>query len=369
MDKSLVRFTNGRYWMLETIREYAADVFEDAEEIRSRHAAYYLDLAHRAGPELEGPAQVVWLELLDLEQDNLRMALDETQRAGRPDIALEAAIALGVFWETRAHVDESARRFEGLLAVEQPPSLRVLGLRDLGGFALRQGDYEKAKRLANERLELSRALNDDVLVHRSLQNLANVAIAEDDLDEARRLITPVVAWAREHPEEGVRALETLARIERRAGEFDRAAVLYEEFLAHYEERGDESGIAGTCIHIGGVMLYQGRNAEAVPFLIRGMELHERVGDVGGLAFSLEVIGFAVAAAGDGRTAALLVGAADDLKQQIGERESPARLGPYEQAVRMATDLLGTREFEAAYAAGRALSLDDAVALALEVIDA
>ena len=371
VDKSLVRFTNGRYWMLETIREFAADVLalKTLERSGARHAAYYLDLAHRAGPELEGPAQVAWLELLDLEQDNLRMALDETQRAGRPDIALEAAIELGVFWWTRAHVDESARRFEGLLAVAQPASLRFLGLRDLGGFALRQGDYEKARRIANERLELSRALNDDVGVHRSLQNLARVAIAEDDLDEARRLITPVVAWAREHPEEGVWALETLAEIEWRAGDFDRAAVLYEEFLAHYEERGDESGVAGTCIRIGAVMLYQGRNADAVPFLIRGMELHGRVGDVGGLAFSLEVIGFAVAAAGDGRTAALLVGAADDLKQQIGERESPARLGPYEQAVRMATDLLGTREFDAAYAAGRALSLDDAVALALEVMDA
>ena len=60
------------------------------------------------------------------------MALDETQRAGRPDISLEAAIALGAFWEARAHVGETERLFERLLAVEQPASLRSLGLRDPG---------------------------------------------------------------------------------------------------------------------------------------------------------------------------------------------------------------------------------------------
>ena len=68
VDRSLVRRDEQRYFFLETIREYAAerlDRRDDAEELRRRHAGFYLALAERAKPELDGPEQTVWLSALE----------------------------------------------------------------------------------------------------------------------------------------------------------------------------------------------------------------------------------------------------------------------------------------------------------------
>src|SRR5207302_5454030 len=83
VDKSLVRHTNERFWMLETIREYAAERLEEsgeAEELRHRHAENFLALAEEAYPNLKGSPKV-WLERLEAEHDNLRAALERLDAA------------------------------------------------------------------------------------------------------------------------------------------------------------------------------------------------------------------------------------------------------------------------------------------------
>ena len=97
VDKSLVRFTNGRYWMLETIREFATDALAaspDAETLGRRHAEHYLRLALEAEPELSGPAQALWFDRLGEEHDNLRAALDWSLTSD-PEIGLRIAVSLG----------------------------------------------------------------------------------------------------------------------------------------------------------------------------------------------------------------------------------------------------------------------------------
>jgi hypothetical protein len=85
----------------------------------------------------------------------------------------------------------------------------------------------------------------------------------------------------------------------------------------------------------------------------------------GIVFALQV---AALAATDARSAARLLGKADELREETGELRSPFDVS-YEQAAAAAVDALGEERFDAEYAAGRALSLDYAVALALEIIDA
>jgi predicted ATPase/DNA-binding SARP family transcriptional activator len=83
VDKSLVVAgvaTDGavRYRMLESIRQYAWENLEqngEADEVRDRHAAFFLALAEEADPKLAGPQQGVWVERLEAEHDNLREAL------------------------------------------------------------------------------------------------------------------------------------------------------------------------------------------------------------------------------------------------------------------------------------------------------
>ena len=123
VDKSLVfvaeRGGGARYRLLETIRQYGREKLEvsgEAEEIRRRHAGFFLELAERAGPELKGPRQGEWLECLDTEHDNLRAAMRWMDEEGEAEDAARLAWALWLFWFHRGHQEEGRRWIEGVLA-------------------------------------------------------------------------------------------------------------------------------------------------------------------------------------------------------------------------------------------------------------
>ena len=124
LDKSLVRSRDGeagrRYWMLETIREYAQELLEESEEsgeLRHRHVDYFLGLAEQAEPEMWGLQQRVWFDRIGSEHDNLRSALTATLDADEADTATRLAAALEPFWETRGYVGEGWRWLGRVLAV------------------------------------------------------------------------------------------------------------------------------------------------------------------------------------------------------------------------------------------------------------
>jgi predicted ATPase len=98
IDKSLLRHTEDRFWMLETIHEYAAEWFgrsPEANEMSSRHASWYADLANRAEEQMRGPEEADWLARLEVELGNLRATLAwlETKRAPTDFQKLAAASA------------------------------------------------------------------------------------------------------------------------------------------------------------------------------------------------------------------------------------------------------------------------------------
>jgi predicted ATPase len=98
-----------RYAMLETVREFAlAQLAASGEEesLRDAHAAYFLDLAERAAPLLHGKGQQRWLERLQAEQANLRLALARWERRGDVSAALRMAAALWRFWHRRGYWEE-----------------------------------------------------------------------------------------------------------------------------------------------------------------------------------------------------------------------------------------------------------------------
>ena len=128
LDKSLIRRTGDRYWMLQTIREYARERFEegeDADMVRGRHAEHYLALAERA----EGERFDRSPRSLKPENDNLRAALDHLQDQA-PSQYLQLAGALGEFWEETLQFAEGAQRLEDALASARdkgPHTARVTG--------------------------------------------------------------------------------------------------------------------------------------------------------------------------------------------------------------------------------------------------
>src|SRR5206468_5274734 len=89
LDKSLLRKRETglapRYWMLETIRQYAAERLGEsgeADEVRRRHGKHFLAFAEETEPYLRGRGSGEWLKRVDAEHDNLRVAMDELEAAG-----------------------------------------------------------------------------------------------------------------------------------------------------------------------------------------------------------------------------------------------------------------------------------------------
>jgi predicted ATPase len=125
VEKSLLRFTDSRYWMLETIREYAGGRLEeagDAGRVNERHRDWFVSLAEQADMSSRGGDRM-WFDLLEAENDNARVAVDAARRLGQTDVELRLATHLWQFWAERGHVGEGVRVLEDALdrSLDQPP--------------------------------------------------------------------------------------------------------------------------------------------------------------------------------------------------------------------------------------------------------
>src|SRR5205085_5268538 len=199
VDKNLLRLEEQaqgepRFGMLETIREYAWERLEAsgvAEEVRRRHAVYYLELAEAAQPGMRVAEQGVWFERLERELNNLRGALGWAQEAGEAEIGLRLAGALWWVWKRLGYLSEGRNWSEGLLALQEScarssgaTAIRANALRAAGRLALRQGDYGRAVALFEQRLALHRELGDKWGVAESLDSLARWARHRGDYGRA-----------------------------------------------------------------------------------------------------------------------------------------------------------------------------------------
>ena len=138
VDKSLVQVdASGRYDLHELLRQYAADKLLDAGEENTtvqRHGDYFLQLAEGAEAHAFGREQVAWFDRLEVEFDNLRVAL---ARLVEDETGLRLAAALGWFFSERSHWNEGLDWLERMLAAnpDAPASLRAKALHSAGALA------------------------------------------------------------------------------------------------------------------------------------------------------------------------------------------------------------------------------------------
>jgi predicted ATPase/class 3 adenylate cyclase len=195
LDKSLLRRRTGRlgeerYWMLETIREFAAERLEEsgeADDVRRRHAHRVLAIAEAAHLSEDDDEPFNWPVAL-AEREDLRAALDWAAE-GDVVLGLELACALEAFWGPHAP-QEGVRRIGDLLAreVELPPLLRARALRNLAGAAHQERDWEVAVPSYEESLRLFSELDDRRGMASVRTRLAFRAGTQGDFELARRLI-------------------------------------------------------------------------------------------------------------------------------------------------------------------------------------
>ena len=367
----LRRWGSGRLGMLDTIREYALEQLEEsseADDIRRRHAEYFLALARSAnlfwGKLSAGDEQRHDIALA--EQDNVRGALSWTLTSGAIRLGLELATAMDTFWVTN-DPSEGVRWFAALFGRPEadavPPEARAYALLAYGGPRDLSGEMEEAERLWEESLALFEQLGDEhgqaVLLHR----LGICAMRRGELDRARKLVeqSQEIHQRRIHRVGEMQTVGTLGAIDRDAGNEERAAELIRESAAIAREVGNRWWESGMLVELAHLAVNAGRLDEGENHVRDALTLAEEMRDRGVRVFGVALLACVAAKRRQLQRAGQLWAAVEN--EQVG-----APLGGWrrhratcEARIREAANA----DFERGRAAGHALTLDDAVSLALE----
>ncbi len=368
VDKSLIRFVDGRFWMLETIREFALERLQEtggAEDLRQRHGAYFLGLGELAKPELHGWNSSIWFDRLQAEHDNIRAVLGDALEHGPAGVALRLVAAVSSFWLTRGYWSEARRWLESALAdgTESDPQLRRDVLADAGLVAVWQGDFERGSAAADELLAL--AAETDSNRARAVLLAGIVANRSGDLDRAAQLYAETAQLARELGDSRLLsiAVNNLGDVALNRGEYERALEFFEESLAIGRGLQDHDLLARALTNLGFTALMLGDIQRTRSLLRDALIAAREIGHVEGFTYGFA--GLAAAYAREDPTrAAHLIGRADMLCE-----ETASNLATFEARVRDETEAelratLGDDAYTTVYAEGRALALEDALTLAL-----
>lgn len=240
VDKSLVVAEElcgeTRYRILETLREYGLTKLAssgEAEATLGKHLQWFLSIAELAEARRHGPGSV-WLDRLELDNENLRAALDWAIREGHTEEALRLAGALTWFWFFRGYWTEGRRWVEACLGLpgEVSPAVRAKALYAAAGFADSQGDRAAARSLWETQLDIVRRIGDERAAAVTLVNLGDSLFRSGDLLRALELVREGDAIFRRtsNMSELATSLCLLGSIEVDLGHYDQAANHLEEGL-------------------------------------------------------------------------------------------------------------------------------------------
>jgi predicted ATPase/class 3 adenylate cyclase len=356
VDKSLLRHAGERFWMLETIREYARELLaegSEADAVRRRHAEHYLGLGEAAyAGRLD--SWLTWSRRLDEEHDNLRAALDFLQKDD-PVCYLQLAGALGWFWAMRPPFAEASRRLEDALAptAEDGP-LTARALRSLAVLDSSRGRSSAALSRLGQALELWRSVGDEAELVETRNELGKALYVSGDTSQALAVYEQNLELARSLGQQSLInvSLGGVCQLLLASGQFERAEPLAQE-LQH------DHFLADCAMH-------RQDYALAARHYARQVEKWVLTADVFSQTF--EVLGLAMAAAGLGRDedALRLEAAVDTQWKELGVAARPRVLETWrERDLGAARARLGEPRVTAAYEEGQAMTWEQAVALALK----
>jgi predicted ATPase len=413
IEKSLVRFTaseaGSRYWMLETIREYAAGQLAaqgDAAVFEQRHRQYFLTVGEQSEEGLWA-GQHEASERLESDSENLRAALGSAREDGDVETMLRLAVSIYRFWEVRSRYSEARVWLSQALALDGgDPVLRAKALMGVGRAAGMQCDWDDSIGALERSAESFRDRHDPVGISRCLGFLGHSYLFTGDTGRAAEVLEENLAIARQtdNVQEVARALYNLAfaHVERR--EFRRARELLEEARRVFDSVPSKYGLALATVNLGNVATLAGDYERAALELEAGLRLAEEMGsptwvviarrylarlallegridEAEGLltglgerrdevaaqevAHWLDTFAAVAAASEDAPRAGRLWGAADAAFEALGIvllEENRLLRGRFMPAAREA---LGDASWGSAWAEGREMSTSDAIVWAIE----
>lgn len=368
--------------MLETVREYALErlvASGEEDEVRLRHAAWYLALAEAAEPHLEGFGrdQAAWLSRLDTDIGNLRAALAWFQQSGDARSVLRLTAVLDVLWFSRPYLGEARRWLETGLAAgtDVPADVRGMALHVLANVVCFLGDQDAALTRAEEELALARQLGEPFPLGRAHYGLGIVWEHAGNAERAGAHYAEAVPLLRQADARSwvFMALAGLGGMRHACGDVVAAVPLLDEALALVRQR-DDSDPAALEDTLGLAMVLgqrahaartQGDLAMAGRLFAEGIGAAREIGaervllgqlaGLAGVALSLE----------QPERAARLLGAVAVAREAAGVGRIAHALHA-DRITAAVRSRLGETSFAAAFAAGHSMPLAEAVADGLAI---
>lgn len=417
VDASLVqvdeRAGRARYRLLEPVRQYARELLETSEldAIRRQHATFFLSFAAQWETEANvgGPRRQAAHAVLEREQDNLRAALRWSLDQGDAQMGLQLGRAHWNLWVVRGRFTEGRAWLAQLAALpeaEKAPDMRAVVQSIAASLAWRQGSYDVAQEIYREVLPLLRQANDPWLLHNALADLGYIALHQGDYPAAQARLDEALVAARATTDRATEALalynlgtlagmqeeyptarawgekslalsragrdvwaESLAlgnlgRVAMRQGDLATAKLLVDESIVLRRQIGDSLGLSGGLEVKGQVATLEGQYADARASLHESLGLRQDLGDRSSIAGSLESIAALAAAEAYPARAIQLAGAATVIREAIGAQVSPMGRAMLDHWLVPLRQILGTEATALAWQAGRDMSVEQAVDLAL-----
>jgi predicted ATPase len=375
LDKSLLRHDvtddpEPRYHMLGTIRAYAMERLDSLDAdgaVKRRHAEYYLGLAQRLSADVFGDRQRVSLDMFEREHDNLRAAMVWAIERSDATVARRLLAACWRFWQMRGYLPEARDKADRVLALSGGDEAdRLTTLDAAGGIAYWQGDIMAARDWYQQERELADTLGDERGVAEALYNESFTFSVEPkaaDLEEARRLAEDALARFRKLGDRAGEGKALWGVVNSYVFMKDTAPglAMVDEAIGISREFGDRFQLGWGLFTKGLLLTQKGEFEDARSPYRQALDIFGQTSDVTGYALVLDAIAALEWAEGDQDRALRIAGAASSIHDVAGIGLAQIN----RQAVSFyPEEMTTTAELAEAYAAGKALSIDEAIDLAL-----
>jgi predicted ATPase len=423
VNKSLVHVEEkegkSRYRYLETIRQYAMEkLLESGEAVgaRNHHLAYFLEYAKTAEEKLVSGQRLPWLNLLEIEHDNIRSALGWALE-NDPESALQMVCSLSLFWLSHNYLTEGCNWCQAAITRAEESSLdrnkidqtRARAYAVLAVLSVNRGEHHTGQIAAKQSVALARGLDDkSILVHAltfvgfSSAFLGDVALAFDSLHEAedicRKLgyreelanVLQALAYvtmevhgsqAAEQlqsymeeslalsqgsvdPDAAVRTQGLLARLAFFRGDLAEARKHADLMLDLHKEMGDHRAVTGHQSDMAHAARQLGNFEEALALYRETIQEWQEIGHRGAVAHQLECFAFIAKAQEQGERAVKLMSAAEALREASSSPRTPQERIEYDRELAGLQAGMDEITFNLLWAGGQSMNMDQAIDFAM-----